>query len=538
MAPGRSRNFGGLSDHVGLAVRIAIVGVMATVIFVSALVLTMRVWEDFDLAIVGRDAVMWTDSETAPTGAVMLSHDGEDWMKDYIPLLGYVWWFGPLGFVLFLAVGLAIVYISRRPRLPGSYLTPTAAAVGVAIALFGVAAAPTFVCVTYDWAVPVDGCHSQTWFQFVPLLLGFLLLGFAALVPRSLLLGTAAGGLLGLFIGAIALFPLANAYGLWWLPLMMAVVGAVAGLTLSAAARWWRPDDRPTRRLQWVFFAAIVLMAFLPFGLLVAANTRVGAMVMEALGIVSSPSPPPACDLRPRDEPNPPADMECGEMVMVNGRSYFYGIGGWLDEDALRLEEVGPVTYPNVVGMDPMAYRLAEISPDRILVLRNLPTSQASSSYSVLWGRGRSTDFCRYADLYDHSRPGICRRSHWAAQGYVDHLEQQSGLLDRPLRQMREGEVSGDLAALATSAKTLESLAQAEVDWLDSHPPLDCYTQLHTSTRDAYALYAIVGAEIREAADAGDAKAAKAAGAELTAASNALDLAITAVPDMIEACGL
>ena len=126
-----------------------------------------------------------------------------------------------------------------------------------------------------------------------------------------------------------------------------------------------------------------------------------------------------------------------------------------------------------------------------------------------------------------------------AAQGYVDHfVERSEVLLNAALEPMQADELSGDLDALAASAQTLESLGEEEVEWLDSHPSLDCYAQLHANTREAYALFAIVGAKIREAADAGDVNAAGAAAAEFTAATNTLDLAIAAVPDMVAACGL
>jgi hypothetical protein len=274
------------SERLWRAIRIVTFAVMGAVVFARALVLTTQVWNEFDVAIVGRDTVSWTDSESfdAPIGAVMLSNGGEEWMTDYIPLLGYVWWVGPLGFALLLAAGLGIVYYSRHPLVPGSYLAPTTAAVGVAIALFGVASAPTFVCVMYDdWA----GCYLH-WFNFVPLILGSLLLGFAVLFPHSLLLGAAAGGLLGLFIGSIALFPTANANGLWWLPLVTTVVGAVSGVVLSAAARRWRPDERPTSGWRWVLFAAMVVVAFLPVGLALAGRPDLGTMVIGVLGVASS----------------------------------------------------------------------------------------------------------------------------------------------------------------------------------------------------------------------------------------------------------
>jgi len=46
------------------------------------------------------------------------------------------------------------------------------------------------------------------------------------------------------------------------------------------------------------------------------------------------------CELRPIEEPDVGAETTCGDMVTVDGRSYFLGAGGWLDEDGLRLEEV------------------------------------------------------------------------------------------------------------------------------------------------------------------------------------------------------
>jgi len=320
-------------------------------------------------------------------------------MMDYIPLLGFAWWFGPLTVVPIFAGGLAIVYYSRSPRVAGSYLTGRMLAAGAALVLFGIAAAYPFGC-GMNW---VGGCSSAEvgLFGLLVLAIGSLWLGFA-LFQRRWLLGAAAGGVIGFAMGVasgIFMARLIDTSLPWFLWLVVfTAVGAAVGVALSAASRR-------------VLLAAIGVVAFLPVGLVVAASTGMDARVVGALGLGPSPSPPP-CDLRPNDEADSPDDTPCGERVTVNGSAYFYGAGGWLDEDGLRLEPVGRVTYPNLVGMDPMAYRLAGVNPRRILVLKNLPASQASSAYSVLWGRGRSKDtYCYYADLWDLSRPEICRRS-------------------------------------------------------------------------------------------------------------------------------
>jgi hypothetical protein len=159
-------------------VRIITFAVMAALLFVSALVFTLSL-HDVDIEVAHRDTVSYWGSETAPMGSVMLTGDGGYLFDDYIPLLGYVWWFGFPANALLLVAGLAIVYVSRRPRVPGSFITPRIMAVGVAIALFGWAVAPSFTCEVYE-------CHRWPAITFEALLLGFLLLAFAAFFPRRL----------------------------------------------------------------------------------------------------------------------------------------------------------------------------------------------------------------------------------------------------------------------------------------------------------------------------------------------------------------
>jgi len=395
------------SEWLWSAVRIVTFAVMAAVVFGTAMLLMLKL-ADLDLAVAGSPFYPsltpwpgdvrgpWEDENLAPLGSVLLSGDGGYQMVDYIPLLGFAWWFGPLTVVPILAGGLAIVYYSRHPRVPGSYLTGRMWAAGAGLVLFGMAAYFPYACLL-EW----DGPCTSPEGGLLLLAIGGLWLGFA-LFQRRWLLGAAAGGVIGLAMGLAGYIVMARLIdtGLPWFLwlLVFTAVGAAVGVALSAASRR-------------VLLAAIVVVAFLPVGLVLAASTGVGAMVVGALGLGPSPSPPP-CDLRPNDEADSPDDTTCGEKVTVNGSAYFYGAGGWRDEDGLRLEPVGRVTYPNLVGIDPMAYRLVGVNPRRILVLKNLPASQASSAYSVLWGRGRSkNNYCSYADLWDLSRPEICRRS-------------------------------------------------------------------------------------------------------------------------------
>jgi hypothetical protein len=234
-----------LGEWIWRGVRIMTFAAMGAVLFVSAMVFAAQPLNDFDLAIAGRDAPAWMGSGAVPRGAIMMSHDGVDATKfgaaGYIPWVGYLWWFGPLGLALFFVVGLAIAYLSRIPFEPRAYLTPRTAAVGVSIALFGMAAWPPFSCVMYiEWA----GCFKPE-YGFAPLILGCYVLGFA-LLPRSLMLGAAAGGLLGLVIGGFVVVALGptESPGLvgpgpyvsetWWvIPLTTAVGAAAGGVVVS-----------------------------------------------------------------------------------------------------------------------------------------------------------------------------------------------------------------------------------------------------------------------------------------------------------------
>jgi hypothetical protein len=70
-----------------------------------------------------------------PMGALTLTPDGArcqpgevavpgeaGCVQDYVPLLGYLWWFGPLGLVFVFAMCLAIVYYSGQRLRPAERL--------------------------------------------------------------------------------------------------------------------------------------------------------------------------------------------------------------------------------------------------------------------------------------------------------------------------------------------------------------------------------------------------------------------------------
>ena len=230
-------------------VRIVTFAVLAAVVFMSALVLSAKLLYDLDLAVAGSPfyrwltpwpgdvSVPWENEDLAPLGSVMLGGDGDNALGDYIPLLGFAWWFGPFGVIPFLAGGLAIVSYSRRPRVPGSYLTGRMLAVGAALVLFGMAAALPLGCMmiwTFSCSTPEGG--------FLFLALGGLLLGFA-ISQRRWLLAAAAGGVIGLVAGIAGGYVMERlidwgGYGLGWLAVTTgAGAGAGAAIALAASRR-------------------------------------------------------------------------------------------------------------------------------------------------------------------------------------------------------------------------------------------------------------------------------------------------------------
>jgi hypothetical protein len=135
---------------VWLAVRMATLAVMAVVAFGTAMALALKL-NDADLTIAKGDPLpgvvfpwvgdvrgQW-DGGQGPLGSMMVGPDAGDAMNGYIPLLGFVWWFGPVSLAVFLAVGfvLARYYYSQYslgPLLAG----------GAVVALLGALAAIPF----------------------------------------------------------------------------------------------------------------------------------------------------------------------------------------------------------------------------------------------------------------------------------------------------------------------------------------------------------------------------------------------------------
>jgi len=244
------------SEPIWRAVRIATFAAMAAVVFGTALTVTLKLW-DADLAIATGDPVPgvffpwvgdvrgpWEGADRAPLGSVMVGGDAGDAMNAYIPLVGFVWWFGPVSLALILAAGLAIVYYSRHPRVPGSYLTGRMWAAGAALVLFGMPA-----------ALPYTGRVSALQFDQVAGLLfvavGALFLGFA-LFQRRWLLAAAGGGVIGFVTGVAAgifmarlFYPSLLGAPWFWIGVFTAV-GAAVGVALSAAWRGLRERRGPT----------------------------------------------------------------------------------------------------------------------------------------------------------------------------------------------------------------------------------------------------------------------------------------------------
>ena len=94
-------------------------------------------------------------------------------------------------------------------------------------------------------------------------------------------------------------------------------------------------------------------------------------------------------------------------MVEVDGRPYSLGSGGWLDEDALELEEYGPITRANERVLYPTALALRGVDPLQFLVMRGNGANDDRGEYRVLLGEGAGTPeaVCQYADPLDIGYP-------------------------------------------------------------------------------------------------------------------------------------
>jgi hypothetical protein len=97
----------------------------------------------------------------------------------------------------------------------------------------------------------------------------------------------------------------------------------------------------------------------------------------------------------------------CAAMAEVDGRTYAIGVGRWLDEDALVLEEYAPVTKASYVLEHPTAYALAGVDPNAFLVVEAYEGADPQmGAYMALWRETFAPPgICRYADRTDPQYP-------------------------------------------------------------------------------------------------------------------------------------
>lgn len=82
---------------------------------------------------------------------------------------------------------------------------------------------------------------------------------------------------------------------------------------------------------------------------------------------------------------------------------------------------------------------------------------------------------------------------------FLSHVSQQQPALDQ-MAAIQTAAKAGDIAAVTTAASALESIANAEVAWLDAHPPAPCYADAFHLYRSAEQLDADGGRYIATAA--------------------------------------
>ena len=124
------------------------------------------------------------------------------------------------------------------------------------------------------------------------------------------------------------------------------------------------------------------------------------------------------CSLRPVEVPEamhfrpPVALAACAPQVEVLGRVYGVGVGRWLDEDALVVEEHGAITRANAPVDEPVAFALEGVDPAELLVMRGSDVDDLGpmGPWMVLWGTASEipATACRYADPDDPQVPESC----------------------------------------------------------------------------------------------------------------------------------
>jgi hypothetical protein len=146
------------------------------------------------------------------------------------------------------------------------------------------------------------------------------------------------------------------------------------------------------------------------------------AAVLTACGIFADVGEDPTeCDLKPIG--TPPAGLRlgvqkvaalCEALVEIEGTTYSMGGGGgWLDEDALVLEEYGIISRANTDVYDPAVFALEGVDPLRLLVARvdssvDYGEDSGMGRFWMLWGEPFAfpEDACRYADAAAADYPG------------------------------------------------------------------------------------------------------------------------------------
>lgn len=103
----------------------------------------------------------------------------------------------------------------------------------------------------------------------------------------------------------------------------------------------------------------------------------------------------------------------CAAQVEVDGRTYFAGVGRWLDESILELSEYGAITRSNVPVDEPIAYALAGVDPTEVLLMKGNGTDDLGpmGPYMVLWGEIVPTvpaSLCAYVDPTHEQTPAEC----------------------------------------------------------------------------------------------------------------------------------